>query len=66
MIFHLRAKIIFRDLELLQDRQRKKCQNLELICKDEEFRHWQDISNFQEKNKVRERKCLFKIFIIVI
>ncbi|CAB0002503.1 unnamed protein product [Nesidiocoris tenuis] len=40
-----------KDLRLLQDRQRKKCDKLEVICQEEENSHWQDIGKFQEKNK---------------
>ncbi|KAL1114999.1 hypothetical protein AAG570_007822 [Ranatra chinensis] len=40
-----------KDLELLQERQQKKCEKLEIICQDEETLHWQDVTQFQEKNK---------------
>lgn len=40
-----------KDLQVLQERQRKKCEKLEDVCKDEEAKHWQDISNLQERNK---------------
>ncbi|KAG8247199.1 Exocyst complex component 5 [Homalodisca vitripennis] len=40
-----------RDLQLLLERQQKKCEKLEQACHDEEANHWQDISKLQEKNK---------------
>lgn len=40
-----------KDLKLLQERQQKKCEKLEAICREEEAAHWQDISQLQEKNK---------------
>lgn len=40
-----------KDLQILQERQRKKCDKLEVICQEEENNHWQDIAQFQEKNK---------------
>ncbi|KAK9497068.1 hypothetical protein O3M35_004447 [Rhynocoris fuscipes] len=41
-----------KDLQILQERQQKKCEKLEEICKDCEGTHWQEIASFQEKNKV--------------
>ncbi|CAH1394309.1 unnamed protein product [Nezara viridula] len=40
-----------KDLQVLQDRQCKKCEKLELICKEEEANHFQDIAHLQDKNK---------------
>uniref|UniRef100_A0A1B6CXT9 Exocyst complex component 5 n=1 Tax=Clastoptera arizonana TaxID=38151 RepID=A0A1B6CXT9_9HEMI len=40
-----------KDLQLLLDRQKKKCEKLETLCQEEEANHWQDISQLQEKNK---------------
>lgn len=44
--------MFYSDLQLLLDRQQKKCEKLEQNCRDEEANHWQDISKLQEKNKV--------------
>jgi hypothetical protein len=41
-----------RDLQLLQERQQKKCERLEMMCQEEENGHWQTISQLQDKNKV--------------
>ncbi|XP_069683287.1 exocyst complex component 5 [Periplaneta americana] len=40
-----------KDLQLLQERQQKKCERLEMMCREEENGHWQQISQLQEKNK---------------
>jgi len=39
------------DLQMLQERQMKKCEKLESACQEEESRHWQDVAAFQERNK---------------
>ena len=41
-----------RDLQILQERQQKKCERLEMMCREEENGHWQRISELQDKNKV--------------
>jgi len=41
-----------RDLQILQERQQKKCERLEMMCREEENGHWQRISQLQDKNKV--------------
>ncbi|XP_075222346.1 exocyst complex component Sec10 isoform X2 [Lycorma delicatula] len=40
-----------KDLQLLQERQHKKCERLEALVREEELNHWQDISQLQDKNK---------------
>ncbi|XP_012254830.1 exocyst complex component 5 [Athalia rosae] len=40
-----------KDLQVLQERQQKKCDKLEAACKDEEMRHALEILELQEKNK---------------
>ncbi|KAF4518681.1 hypothetical protein B566_EDAN002716 [Ephemera danica] len=40
-----------KDLQLLQERQQKKCERLETVCREEEAKHWQQISQLQERNK---------------
>ncbi|RZF42188.1 hypothetical protein LSTR_LSTR004337 [Laodelphax striatellus] len=40
-----------KDLQLLQERQHRKCERLEALVREEEINHWQDISLLQEKNK---------------
>ncbi|KAK7869410.1 hypothetical protein R5R35_000706 [Gryllus longicercus] len=40
-----------KDLQILQERQQKKCERLEMICREEEIGHWQKVSQLQEKNK---------------
>uniref|UniRef100_A0A069DWN9 Exocyst complex component 5 n=1 Tax=Panstrongylus megistus TaxID=65343 RepID=A0A069DWN9_9HEMI len=41
-----------KDLQILQERQQKKCEKLEEICQEGENTHWQEIALFQEKNKL--------------
>jgi len=41
-----------RDLQILQERQQKKCERLEMMCREEENGHWQHISQLQDRNKV--------------
>lgn len=41
-----------RDLQMLQDRQQKKCERLETMCREEEMNHWQRVYQMQERNKV--------------
>lgn len=40
-----------KDLQLLQERQQKKCERLEMMCREEENGHWQQIAQLQDKNK---------------
>ncbi|XP_003705199.2 exocyst complex component Sec10 [Megachile rotundata] len=40
-----------KDLQILQERQQKKCDKLEAALKDEETRHMLEILELQEKNK---------------
>ncbi|XP_063222638.1 exocyst complex component 5 [Bacillus rossius redtenbacheri] len=40
-----------KDLQLLQERQQKKCERLEIMCREEENGHWQKISQLQDRNK---------------
>ncbi len=42
----------YRDLQMLQDRQYRKCLRLEQQCQEEELGHCQEIAQLQEKNKV--------------
>lgn len=40
-----------KDLQILQERQQKKCERLEMMCREEENGHWQRISQLQDRNK---------------
>lgn len=40
-----------KDLQVLQERQRKKCEKLEVICREEEANHWKEVDRLQERNK---------------
>jgi hypothetical protein len=40
-----------KDLQILQERQQKKCERLEMMCREEENGHWQHISQLQDRNK---------------
>ncbi|EEC06847.1 sec10, putative [Ixodes scapularis] len=40
-----------RDLQLLFEMTQKKCERLEMICREEETRHCQKVSELQDKNK---------------
>ncbi|CAB3383453.1 Hypothetical predicted protein [Cloeon dipterum] len=40
-----------KDLQLLHERQQKKCEKLENECREEEAKHFQKISSLQEKNR---------------
>lgn len=40
-----------KDLQILEERQQKKCEKLELALKDEETRHAYEIIELQGKNK---------------
>nr|CAD7603020.1 unnamed protein product [Timema genevievae] len=40
-----------KDLHVLQERQQKKCERLEMMCREEENNHWQKISQLQDQNK---------------
>jgi hypothetical protein len=48
-----------RDLQMLQERQQKKCERLEMMCREEENSHWQQISEFQDRNKVQGNNVFF-------
>jgi hypothetical protein len=52
IIVELLLLFLKRDLQLLQERQQKKCERLEMMCREEENGHWQQISQLQERNKV--------------
>ncbi|XP_066993892.1 exocyst complex component 5 isoform X2 [Anabrus simplex] len=41
-----------KDLQVLQERQQKKCERLEMICREEEVNHWHEVSQMQERNTV--------------
>lgn len=58
------STMCYSDLQLLLDRQQKKCEKLEQNCRDEETNHWQDISKLQEKNKVRLGCLFYKIRLL--
>uniref|UniRef100_A0A1B6KSQ6 Exocyst complex component 5 n=1 Tax=Graphocephala atropunctata TaxID=36148 RepID=A0A1B6KSQ6_9HEMI len=51
VLMHETFSQAIKDLQLLLERQQKKCEKLEQACHDEETSHWQDISKLQEKNK---------------
>ncbi|XP_071454035.1 exocyst complex component 5 [Hetaerina americana] len=40
-----------KDLQVLQERQRKKCEKLEVICREEEVNHWKEVDRLQDRNK---------------
>ncbi|XP_047002914.1 exocyst complex component 5 [Schistocerca americana] len=40
-----------KDLQVLQERQRKRCERLEMMCREEEASHWQEMSRLQMQNK---------------
>lgn len=42
----------FRDLKVLQERQKKKCEKLEQVCREKEFLFSSQIQNLQAQNKV--------------
>jgi len=44
--------IDFRDLQLLHERQQKKCEKLEKECREEEARHVQKVNALQDRNRV--------------
>lgn len=41
-----------RDLQVLFEMTQKKCERLEMICREEEARHCHKVSELQDKNKV--------------
>lgn len=41
-----------RDLKFLQERQKKKCEKLEQVCREKESLYSAQIQNLQEQNKV--------------
>lgn len=49
----------FRDLKFLQERQKRKCEKLEQVCREKEALYSVQIQNLQEQNKV---DVLFMIF----
>uniref|UniRef100_A0A1B6FMR3 Exocyst complex component 5 n=1 Tax=Cuerna arida TaxID=1464854 RepID=A0A1B6FMR3_9HEMI len=51
VLMHETFSQAIKDLQLLLERQQKKCERLEQACHEEEANHWQDISKLQEKNK---------------
>lgn len=42
----------FRDLKFLQERQKRKCEKLEQVCREKESLFSAQIQNLQEQNKV--------------
>lgn len=40
-----------KDLQMLQERQFRKCARLEQQCQEEEHGHWQEVAQLQDKNK---------------
>jgi len=42
----------FRDLKFLQERQKRKCEKLEQVCREKESLYSIQIQNLQEQNKV--------------
>lgn len=60
----------FRDLMILLQRQKKKCELLKSACKEEEKLFWQDLLKQQQCNKVMflffflPLSCVFVIIII--
>lgn len=44
--------IHFRDLKFLQERQKKKCEKLENVCREKESLYSAQIQKLQEQNKV--------------
>ncbi|KZC11283.1 Exocyst complex component 5 [Dufourea novaeangliae] len=51
MIVHETFLQAIKDLQVLQERQQKKCDKLEVALKDEEARHMLEILELQERNK---------------
>ncbi|XP_076667116.1 exocyst complex component Sec10 [Andrena cerasifolii] len=51
MIVHETFLQAIKDLQILQERQQKKCDKLEAALKDEEARHTLEILELQERNK---------------
>ncbi|XP_033337221.1 exocyst complex component Sec10 [Megalopta genalis] len=51
MIVHETFLQAIKDLQILQERQQKKCDKLEIALKDEEARHMLEILELQERNK---------------
>lgn len=42
----------FRDLKFLQERQKRKCEKLEQVCREKESLYSIQIQSLQEQNKV--------------
>lgn len=42
----------FRDLKFLQERQKRKCEKLEQVCREKESLYSSQILSLQEQNKV--------------
>lgn len=53
----------FRDLKMLQERQHKKCERLEIICQEEENCHFQKITQLQDRNRVINTFYIDQFFI---
>lgn len=51
MIVHETFLQAIKDLQILQERQQKKCDKLEAALKDEEAKHTLEILELQERNK---------------
>lgn len=45
-------KMIFRDLKFLQERQKRKCEKLEQVCREKEALFSSQIQDLQKQNKV--------------
>lgn len=44
--------INFRDLKFLQERQKRKCEKMEQVCREKESLYSKQIQSLQEQNKV--------------
>lgn len=51
MVLHDAFEQAIRDLKMLDEMTQKKSERLEMMCKEEEKRHWQKIAELQTKNK---------------
>lgn len=51
MALHDSFEQAIRDLRMLHESTQKKAERLEVMCKEEEKRHWQKVTELQNKNK---------------
>ncbi|XP_076314022.1 exocyst complex component Sec10 isoform X1 [Tachypleus tridentatus] len=50
-ILHTAFEHTIKDLQILYENMDKKCERLEMICREEEKTHWDKITELQDKNK---------------